>query len=88
MSFLKKREREMGEGGANIQSPDELNDSSFYYEAKQDAKQMIQEYLLGKLSSSVTIHLLCTFSYNCTWKQRSILRHGWSWLSNWFSCLK
>jgi len=61
-------EREVERGRkkkAHIQSPNELNYSSFYYEAKQDVEQLIHEYLLGKLLSTVTIYLLCTVSYKC-----------------------
>jgi len=38
MFFIKRGGGGGGGGGAHIQSPNELNDSSFYYEAKQDAK--------------------------------------------------
>jgi hypothetical protein len=58
-------EREIEGKKAHIQSPNELNYSSFYYEAKQDVEQLIHEYLLGKLLSTVTIYLLCTVSYKC-----------------------
>ena len=62
--FERERQRER-ERKAHIQSPNELNYSSFYYEAQQDVKQLKHEYLLGKLLSTITIYIQCTVSYKC-----------------------
>jgi hypothetical protein len=61
-----------------------LNYSSFDYEAKQDVKN----WCLNSFWLSYYYYLLAVYSYKWIQKSRTILRDCWSWLNNWFNCLK